>query len=1042
MTSRRTLLKGAAAVGGLTAFAAGYGHTVAKTAEGLATGSAGTAPRDPRTFNAPKPEFTVDAATGALTPNPDQQVAFTMCQACNTMCGVRVRTDKATDAVLRVAGNPYHPLSADRQIPYATPVRDAYLSLTRHGEAGLAGRSTACGRGNAALSQINNPYRVTTCLKRVGPRGAGEWRSIPYEQLIEEVCEGGDLFGEGPVAGLRALRDLETPLDPANPEYGPVANQVAILNATSDGRDEFIKRFAFNAYGTRNYGHHGSYCGLSMRVGSGAIMNDLNGYPHGKPDFENVEFAIFIGSAPGNAGKPFKRQGRLLAQARSEGKLNYVVVEPVLTNASSMAADDRNRWIPIVPGGDNALAMGMIRWILDNERYDARYLAQPGPKAAEQAGEASFSNATHLVVTQDGHPRKGFFLRGSDIGLPLAEVEGAERWKKGDVFLCIDAADGSLRPFGKPGPAQLFHTGTVETPEGPVAVKTSLQLLKDSAEAHSMADYAAACGLDVSVIEGLAREFTAHGKKAAVDCHGGTMHANGFYTAFSVLMLNLLIGNWNMKGGMVDSIGGFPDYAPGPRYDLAKFPGQVAPKGIFLSRSKFPYQKTSEFKRRKEAGESPYPTKAPWYPLSPPMLTEYLTAAVNGYPYGLKALVSFMANPVYGHAGLRGAVADKLKDPKVLPLFVAIDAFINETNCMADYIVPDSVMYEAWGWTSPWSGTVTRASTARWPVIEPRQVKAADGDRVTMEKFFIDVGLRLGLPGFGDAVIADADGTLHPLKRPEDCYLRAGANVAYAGTPVPDASDDDIALSGVGRIVPELEKALKPEEVRKVAFVFARGGRFQDHAEAYDGEAVMADNRVTAKAGFCIYNEAVATAVNTMTGKRHSGVPAWYPLTLADGTPLRDRFPEAEWPFLVASYKSNMQSSYSIGSPRLRQVHPNNPISVSVADAARLGIASGDAVRLVTPGGSVVATALVRHGIRPGAIAVEHGYGHTELGARRHVIDGVAQPDLGGFSAGVNLNDVGLMDPTREGVSTLGDWVIGSAARQALPARLEKVAAT
>lgn len=1039
MTSRRTLLKGAAAVGGVAAFAAGYAHTAAKTAEGLTTGSAGQAPRDPRTFNAPRPEFSVDPATGDLVPNPDQQVAFTMCMACNTMCGVRVRTDKATDAVLRVAGNPYHPLSADAQIPYATPIRAALLSLTGKGEAGLAGRSTACGRGNAALAQVTNPYRVTSCLKRVGPRGSGQWQTISFEQLVEEVCEGGDLFGEGAVPGLRALADTTTPLDPDNPEYGPVANQLAVIHATSEGRETFLQRFAFNCFGTRNYAHHGSYCGLSMRVGSGAVLNDLKGYAHGKPDFDNVEFAIFLGSAPGNAGKPFKRQGRMVAKARSEGVLNYVVVEPVLTNASSMAADDRNRWLPIRPGSDSALAMGMIRWMLANGRYDARYLSQPGPAAASAAGEASFSNASHLVVTQAGHPREGRFLRGSDIGLPLAEVEGAERWKKGDAFLCIDAASGQLRPHGKPAPAALFHDGVVETLDGPVAVKSSLQILKEEAERFTLDDYAGFCGVAPEVIAGLAQEFTSHGKRAAVDVHGGSMHANGFYTAWSVLMLNLLVGNWNHKGGMVDSIGGFPDFAPGPRYDLAGFPGKVEPKGVFLSRSRFPYQKTSEFKRRVAAGEAPYPTPAPWYPFSPPMLTEYLTSAVNGYPYGLKALISFMANPFYGHAGLRAAVEEKMRDPKVLPLWVAIDAFINETNASADYIVPDSVMYESWGWTAPWSGTVTRASTARWPVIEPRQDKTAAGDRITMEMFFIAVGLRLGLPGFGDAVIADAEGTLHPLRRPEDWYIRAGANVAYAGTPVPDASDDDIALSGVGRILPELEKALKPEEVRKVAHVYARGGRFQDFAEAYDGDRVT-NVIAPPPAGFCVYNEAIGTAVNTMTGRRFKGVPTWYPQQFADGTPVRERHPEAEWPFLVSSYKSNMQSSYSIGAPRLRQVHPNNPISISVEDAERLGIASGDAVRLVTPGGSVVATALVRHGIMPGAIAVEHGYGHTELGARRHVIDGVMQPETGGFSAGINLNDVGLSDPTRAGVSTLADWAIGSAARQALPARLEKMA--
>jgi len=37
---------------------------------------------------------------------------------------------------------------------------------------------------------------------------------------------------------------------------------------------------------------------------------------HVKPDFANTKFALFMGTAPSQAGNPFKRQGRLLAQAR------------------------------------------------------------------------------------------------------------------------------------------------------------------------------------------------------------------------------------------------------------------------------------------------------------------------------------------------------------------------------------------------------------------------------------------------------------------------------------------------------------------------------------------------------------------------------------------------------------------------------------------------------------------------------------------------------------------------------------------------------
>lgn len=1020
MTTRRNILKGAVALGGAAAFVGGYSETGKRLAKGLATGSSGTAPLDHITINAHAPEYRVDAETGDLVMNPDQQTAFTMCQGCNTMCGLRVRSDKATDQVIRVAGNPYHPLSADAQIPYSTPVREALLSLTRKGESGLDHRSTACGRGNAMLSQMSSPHRVLKCLKRDGPRGSGKWKSIPFEQLVEEVVEGGDLFGEGPVEGLRAIRDLKTPVDPENPEYGPKANQLAVVNATGDGRDPFIKRFAFNCFGTRNYGHHGSYCGFAMRAGSGAVMGDFKNFAHGKPDFENTEFAIFIGSAPGNAGKPFKRSGRMVAEARTSGKMNYVVVDPVLTNATSYAARDRDRWLPIKPGTDAAFAMAMIRWIIDNERYDATFLSNAGPAGVKATGEAGWSNAAHLVDVSSGK-----LLTGKDMG--WAEDQAKD-------FVVLDDAGAPVSHKQLATPATLFFTGSVETANGPVAVKTSLQILADEARRFSVAEYADLCGIKPEMIEALAQEFTSHGKRVAINNHGGMMSSNGFYTAWSVLMLNVLVGNWNWKGGVSVSGGGFPAFAAGPRYNLKKFPDMVAPKGVFLSRSKFPYEKTSEFKRRTAAGQSPYPTKAPWYPFSPPILTEYLTSHFDGYPYKLKAMISFMANPLYGHAGLNAAIGEKMKDPKELGLYVAIDGFINETSALADYIVPDSVMYEAWGWTKPWNGTVTKCSTARWPISDPKQAKTADGEPVTVEMFLIAIGKHMDLPGFGDKVIADSDGNLHPLNRPEDWYLRAGANVAFAGKPVDEASDDDIELAGVGRIMPDIEKTLKPEEQRRVAYVYARGGRMEDYAKAYDGEKLTH----AYPKPLLVYNQKVGTSVNTISGERFVGVPTWYPQQLADGTPLSEVFPESEWPLQLASFKSNLQSSYSIASPVLRSIQPDNPVSINPQDAEKAGVKSGDKVRIVTPGGSQLATALVRDGIAPGVVAIPHGYGHWELGARGHNIDGVQQPDRPELAAGVALNLIGLQDPHRGGHATLGDWVVGSAARQALPARIER----
>ncbi len=1023
-TSRRNFLKGAAAAGGITAFGFGYSHTAEKMLRGLWSGDQ---PADAISGKAPKPEFMVDPATGALIPNPDQAMSYTMCMGCTTVCGVRVRVDKTTQSVMRVTGNPYHLLSTDKHIPYATPLKQSFVGVSRHQELGLAGRSTACARGNAVLAKLTDPNRVKVPLKRVGPRGGGQWAPISPEQLIEEIVEGGDLFGEGQVEGLRAIRDLKTPIDHENPEFGPKANQLAVIPPFKDGRLRFAARFAKQSFGTVNFTGHRSYCGLSMRSGYAALLADWKKQPHLKPDFANSEFLLFIGTAPGNAGNPFKRQGQQLAKARSEGKLEYVVVDPVLTNCDSMAADGRSSWLPIKPNTDGAMVMGMIRWIIENRRFDENFLKQPNPKAAKAADEFSWSNASHLVIVEQGHKQQGRFLRATDMGLAQGDM-------KKSPLVVIEQATGQPANQATAGSAKLFVDTKVETASGKqIAVKSSLAMLRDEAMKHSLQEYSDICGISEQKIIELAHKFTSHGKRAAADCHGGTMGSNGFYTAYAIVMLNALVGNLNAKGGTTAGGGRYKEIAPGPRYNLKKFPGMVKAKGVGLGRHRFPYEKSSEYKRKVAAGENPYPSQAPWYPLSPAMSSEFLTSALNGYPYSLKALILWSSNPIYGIAGLHEQVKQKLADPKVLPLIVSVDPFINESNTYADYIVPDSVLYESWGWASAWGGNLTRVSTARWPVVEPAQIKDAQDQTVGMEWFFIQVAKRMGLAGFGDKAIKDKDGKMHPLNTPEDFYLRAAANVAFDGGAVADADDEALELTGVSRLSKLMQQTLKPEEWRKVAYVYARGGRFEDEAKSYKGNALGRRYKKPMQ----IYDETLGTARNTMSGQGYIGTPTWVAPSLSDGALLEQHFPTAQWPFKVISTKSQFVSSHTAGIQKLQQFHPNNAIVINAQDAARLGVGNGVKIRVSTPGGSVEAVAQVRNGIASGVLGIEHGFGHRELGARKHRIGNQMTPGSSLAGQGVNLNDLGFADPTRKGLSVLADWVVGSVARQGLPAKIE-----
>ena len=195
-------------------------------------------------------------------------------------------------------------------------------------------------------------------------------------------------------------------------------------------------------------------------------------------------------------------------------------------------------------------------------------------------------------------------------------------------------------------------------------MRSALWLLREEARRKTLDEYAALCGVPADKIAELARRFTSYGKRAVADAHGGTMSGAGFYTAYAIAMLNTLVGNLNVEGGLVLDAGPFPPYGAGPRYNIAGFANRATPKGVGLSRNRFPYEKSSEFKRKKAAGQPAYPAAAPWYPATGGLSSEMLASALAGYPYRAKVWFNHMSNPVYGIAGFRQALADKLKDPR------------------------------------------------------------------------------------------------------------------------------------------------------------------------------------------------------------------------------------------------------------------------------------------------------------------------------------------------------------------------------------------
>jgi len=213
-----------------------------------------------------------------------ENILYTACLGCHTSCGAKARI---LDGVLaKLDGNPYSAHNMLPQPPYETPPWD----LTR-----IDGKF--CPKGQTMIQTVYDPYRIRTALKRTGKRGEGKWVTIPFQQAIDEMVNGGYLFKDVPgeekryVEGLKDLWKLRDPelaknitadvkaivkkqmtvaefkekykdnldlfIDPDHPDLGPKNNQMVFMGGRIQyGREAFVKRWLNGGFGSINYHNH------------------------------------------------------------------------------------------------------------------------------------------------------------------------------------------------------------------------------------------------------------------------------------------------------------------------------------------------------------------------------------------------------------------------------------------------------------------------------------------------------------------------------------------------------------------------------------------------------------------------------------------------------------------------------------------------------------------------------------------------------------------------------------------------------------------
>lgn len=199
-----------------------------------------------------------------------------------------------------------------------------------------------CRRWKTNLSFLDDPKRINYPLKRQGNRGDNQWQQVSWEEALDDIA-----------ARLKTLIE----------SYGAqtLASAIGGPHATYWPLHRFL-----NLLGSPNNMGIGQIC-WNPRV----LMDTVTfGWTlESDIDLENTEAFILWATNPAQSdNSAFWRT--ILRYAKSDNFL--IVVDPVFTQAAAKA----DLWLPIRPGTDCALALGLIQVIIEENLIDSEFVNQ------------------------------------------------------------------------------------------------------------------------------------------------------------------------------------------------------------------------------------------------------------------------------------------------------------------------------------------------------------------------------------------------------------------------------------------------------------------------------------------------------------------------------------------------------------------------------------------------------------------------------------------------------------------------------------------
>lgn len=218
----------------------------------------------------------------------------------------------------------------------------------------------ACVRGRSVRQRIYNPDRLKYPMKRVGPRGSGEFEQISWEEAF-------DLIADKIKELVEDYGNESIYLNYGTGTLGAVVAKSWPPSATPIAR-------LMNCYGGY-LNHYGDYSAAQIESGLpytfGNTWADTWVTNNSIEDIVNSKLMIYFGNNPGETRMSGGGMIYSLQKYKQMSGAKMIVIDPRYTDTAVTAADE---WIPIRPGTDAALINALAYVMITEDLHDQEFL--------------------------------------------------------------------------------------------------------------------------------------------------------------------------------------------------------------------------------------------------------------------------------------------------------------------------------------------------------------------------------------------------------------------------------------------------------------------------------------------------------------------------------------------------------------------------------------------------------------------------------------------------------------------------------------------